>query len=473
MPGEPDPGRPTSASGRGGRGGRGAQGAQALRHGASRASRAVGRASRAGARRARAWTAWGGAGETGLSKAIELHFVNLAGDAAVTVSLAGTVFAMPTDEARGEVARFLLLTMAPFVLLAPFVGPLLDRFRHGRRWAIGTTLAVRAFLCWVLAEALASDSAWLFPAALGCLVASKAYSITRSSAVPRLLPPHYTLVQANSRNAFAGVVGMAVGGGLAGAVARVGPEWSLRLAFVIFVVATVLAIRLPARVDSSVGERDLDDTLPLPLGVPATGRRTLRQRVRGQVGALPAGLRAALVASVGTRMLVGFLTLFLTFLMRRHPLPDLSPTLVLALALGAAGLGNAVATLFGRSLGTRRPEAIVAAALVADLVAALLTAVFYSLWTLILLGLVTGLGVQLSRVGTDALVQRDVPEVMRTRVFAWCETVLQMAWVLGGAIGIALPLVPELGFGVATALLAVCLALSVRIRVVARRPAQA
>jgi hypothetical protein len=325
----------------------------------------------------------------------------------------------------------------------------------------------------VLADALASDSAWLFPAALGCLVASKAYSITRSSAVPRLLPQHYTLVQANSRNAFAGVVGMAVGGGLAGAVARVGPEWSLRLAFVIFVVATVLAIRLPARVDSSVGERAFDDTLPLPLGVPAAGRRAPWQRLRAQVGALPAGLRAALVASVGTRMLVGFLTLFLTFLMRRHPLPDLSPTLVLALALGAAGLGNAAATLLGRTLGTRRPEAIVAAALVADLVAALLTAVFYSLWTLVLLGLVTGLGVQLSRVGTDALVQRDVPDVMRTRVFAWCETALQMAWVLGGAVGIALPLVPELGFGVATALLAVCLGLSVRIRVVARRTAEA
>lgn len=457
MPGEPRRGRP----------------APAVRHGASRAGRAVKRATTSGARRARAWTTWGGAGETGLSKAIELHFVNLAGDAAVTVALAGTVFAMPTDDARGEVARFLLLTMAPFVLLAPFVGPLLDRFRHGRRWAIGTTLAARAFLCWVLADALAEDSAWLFPAALGCLVASKAYSITRSAAVPRLLPAHYSLVQANSRNAFAGVVGMAVGGGLAAGLARVGPEWSLRLAFAIFVVATVLAIRLPERVDSSVGERGIDDTVPLPQGVSGGGRRSLRQRVRAQVGGLPAGLRAALVSSMGARMLVGFLTLFLTFLMRQHPLPEVSATLVLALTLGAAGLGNAAATLLGRSLGTRRPEAIVAAALVADLVAALLTALFYSLWTLVLLGLVTGLGVQLSRVGTDALVQRDVPDALRTRVFAWCETVLQMAWVAGGAIGIALPLVPELGFGVAAALLAVCLLFSVRIRVVAHRPARA
>lgn len=457
--------------GDGDRGRRPSRAAPAVRHGASRAGRAVRHATTSSARRARAWTTWGGAGETGLSKAIELHFVNLAGDAAVTVSLAGTVFAMPTDEARGEVARFLLLTMAPFVLLAPFVGPLLDRFRHGRRWAIGTTLAVRAFLCWVLADAITSDSAWLFPAALGCLVASKAYSITRSSAVPRLLPPQYTLVQANSRNAFAGVVGMAVGGGLAAGVAKVGPQWSLRLAFAIFVVGTVLAIRLPARVDSSVGELDVEDTIPLPQGGAATSRPWW-QRARDRVAALPAELRAALVASIGARMLVGFLTLFLTFLMREHPLPGVSATVVLALALGAAGLGNAAATLLGRSLGTRRPEAIVAAALVADLAAAALTAVFYSLWTLVLLGLVTGLGVQLSRVGTDAVVQRDVPEAMRTRVFAWGETVLQMAWVLGGAVGIALPLVPELGFGVIAALLAVCLLGSVRIRVAAHRSAR-
>ena len=113
-------------------------------------------------------------------------------DAALTVSLAGTVFALPTDEARGRVALFLVLTMAPFVLLAPLIGPLLDRFRHGRRWALGTTLATRAFLAWVLASAVVEDSPWLFPAALGCLVASRSYAVARAAAVPRLLPRDIT-----------------------------------------------------------------------------------------------------------------------------------------------------------------------------------------------------------------------------------------------------------------------------------------
>ncbi len=80
-----------------------------------------------------------GAGESGLGKLIELHGVNGAGDVMITIALASTVFfSVPTDEARGRVALYLAITMAPFTLLAPVIGPLLDRIparpprRHGR-----------------------------------------------------------------------------------------------------------------------------------------------------------------------------------------------------------------------------------------------------------------------------------------------------------------------------------------------------
>src|SRR5690606_25248979 len=98
---------------------------------------------------------------------------------------AGTLFfQVPTGEARGQVALFLGLTMLPFAIVAPLIGPVLDRFSHGRRWAIGATQAIRGFLAWVLAGAVLTESAWLFPAALGCLVASKAYGVTRAATVP-------------------------------------------------------------------------------------------------------------------------------------------------------------------------------------------------------------------------------------------------------------------------------------------------
>lgn len=444
-------------------------------------ARVAGRGSRAGTQKARAYVQSAGAGESGLARLVELHFVNICGDAALTVSLAGTIFAIPTDEARAQVAQFLLLTMAPFALLAPFLGPLLDRFSHGRRWAIGATLALRAFLCWVLAGAVATGSVWLFPAALGCLVAAKAYGVTRSAAIPRLLPPGFTLVNANSRMALAGVAAMAVGGGLAGAVSRIGPDWSLRLAFAIYVVGTVLAIRLPGRVDSSVGEFDIEDTTPNSDFVPRTDTREqpsaqsagpsgarsrtgIGARLQARILALPVAVRATLVSAMGARLLTGFLTLFMAFLMREHPIAGYSGTLVLALVVGAAGAGNALGTVVGNVARKLRPDRLVATALIVIVATSLATAIAYSLVTLLILGLSAGLCAQVIKLSTDAIIQRDVAENVRTQMFGWSETVLQIAWVIGGGLGIALPLIPKLGFGVISGLLVVVLLLSIQVR---------
>src|SRR5438105_14353374 len=79
----------------------------------------------------------GGAGEVGMMRLLDLHAASCAGDTLVTMGLAGTVFfSVPAGEARGRVALYLLITMAPFALLAPVVGPMLDRFRHGPRYAL-------------------------------------------------------------------------------------------------------------------------------------------------------------------------------------------------------------------------------------------------------------------------------------------------------------------------------------------------
>jgi MFS family permease len=113
-----------------------------------------------------------GAGESGLYRLIELHALNAAGDAALAISLAGTLFfQVPSDQARGSIALFLGITMLPFAIMAPLIGPFLDRFRRGRRWAIGATMLLRALGCWSLACAVATQSPWMFPAALACLIA--------------------------------------------------------------------------------------------------------------------------------------------------------------------------------------------------------------------------------------------------------------------------------------------------------------
>ena len=76
---------------------------------------------------------------------------------------------------------------------------------------------------------------------------------------------------------------------------------------------------------------------------------------------------------------------------------------------------------------------------------------------MISLGLIAGFCAQLAKLSYDALVQRDVSEVVRTSVFARSETVFQICSVFGGALGISLPLIPQLGFGVIAVILCVLL----------------
>ena len=386
-----------------------------------------------------------GAGESGLSRLIQMHAFNTAGDAAVAIALAGTLFfQVPSGEARGQVALFLGLTMLPFAIVAPLIGPFLDRFSHGRRWAIGATMAVRAFLCWVLADAVRTESVWLFPAALGVLVASKAYGVTRAAAVPRLLPEGFTLVKANGRVSMAGIVGVAVSAPLAGLASYFGPEWCLRYAFALFVVATVAAIRLPAKVDSSEGEEQL--VLLGSDGVRGQGRRRIR---------IPRAVAYALRANCGPRWLSGFLLMFMAFLLRENPIGDWKPEVLLAIVVGAAGAGNFLGVVAASVLKRINPAITVSAVLVADVAATLVAALFYGVLTIALLGLVAGLGQALAKFSLDATIQRDVPHRVQASAFARSDTTLQLAWVVGGFVGIALPLdPPRLGLGVATVVLA-------------------
>ena len=428
--------------GRFGRWGQGARRAGAATgRGARAASAATGRAAGYTFRQARRASHAEGAGDTGLFRLIELHAFNGAGDAAVAISLAGTLFfQVPTDQARGQVALFLGLTMLPFAIVAPLIGPFLDRFSHGRRWAMGATMAIRAFLCWVLAGAVGSgDTVTLFPAALGVLVASKAYGVTRAAAVPRVLPEQLSLVKANSRISLASVAGAAVSAPLAVGAAQFGSEWSLRYAFVLFILATILAILLPKRVDSSAGEEK------------ASLRRVGDKSRLG----VPRPVVIALRSNTGLRILSGFLTMFMAFLLRDKPFPGWEdrPALLLGLVIGSAGLGSTIGIALGSMLRRIKPEITVVVVLLADTAVTVLVALFYSLPTAVLLGLTAGLAQSLGKLSLDALIQREIPERTRAGTFARSETLLQLAWVVGGLIGIALPLVPHVGLGIAAAIL--------------------
>ncbi|MGW1077770.1 MFS transporter [Streptomyces sp. NPDC002537] len=451
-----------------------------------RAVRGVGRVLRSpftgAARGVRRATHAHGAGESGLGKLIELHAVHSAGDMLITVALASTVFfSVPTDQARGRVALYLAVTMAPFTLLAPVIGPLLDRLPHGRRAAMAGAMITRALLALAMSGAVASGGLELYPAALGVLVASKAYGVVRSAVVPRLLPPRISLVKANSRVTLGGLLATGVAAPLGAGLHQLGPAYPLYGAFLVFVLGTVLSFSLPHKVDSAKGEARarlvsgerrphlrpaLERRRTALTGRVAPNRKTKRKprnkQPRPGLRTVGASVLHALQANSAMRMLSGFLTFFLAFLLRVHPIGGLSPAMSLGIVAVAAGGGNALGTAIGALLRSRGPEKTIALVLTLSLGATVAAAAFFSAFFVAVVAAVAGIAQALGKQSLDSLIQRDVPEEVRTSAFARSETLLQMSWVAGGAIGILLPLHGVLGMSVAAGVLALGVATAVR-----------
>src|SRR5699024_2211110 len=143
---------------------------------------------------------------------------------------------------------------APFAVIAPLIGPALDRIQRGRRIALASSYGVRVVLAIILA--LNFDSWVLYPAALGMLVMSKSFSVLKSAVTPRLLPPDMDLVRVNSRLQIFGLVGgTTIAGGIAGAVAFVaGSSGALWLTAVFAAGGAYLSMRIPAWVEVTEGE---------------------------------------------------------------------------------------------------------------------------------------------------------------------------------------------------------------------------
>ncbi|WP_156869805.1 MFS transporter [Sporichthya polymorpha] len=378
-----------------------------------------------------------GAGESGMAKLTELSGLNAAGDILVTIALAGTLFFNPSDadQARGRVALFLLITMVPFALLAPLIGPLLDKFRSGRRWALATTFLTRAVLAWTIAGGVQDADLFIYAGAFGCLMASKAYVLIKAAGVPRLLPPGIPLVRANSWTNMAGLAAATVATAAVAPIQSVaGPEWTLRIATVLFAIGVVLSLRLPARIDSDAADSPASFEARSGLG---------KGRYVG--AAVDTGVRA----NAAFRGLSGFLTLYLAFLLREHPIGDMNGNVQLGLVIGAAGVGSAAGTAVGSAIKTRGPEIVIVALLVADVAAIFAAAIWYGITIVLAAGFVVGFAQTLGKLSLDSMIQRDVEEAVQSSAFARSETRLQLAWVIGGAIGIALPLRGGLAFAVA------------------------
>ncbi len=341
------------------------------------------------------------------------HAVGMAGDVFVTVSLAGSLFFdVGVGAARPKVLLYLLLTMAPFAVVAPVLGPFLDRTRGGRRLMVAASMAGRAVLCVLMASKI--DSPLLYPLAFGALVLSKGQTVAKSSLVPAVVDSHDELVLANSRLAIIAVLGATVAAPFAAVILKVaGAAWVLRTGSVVFVLGTLSAFGIPraARVGS---EETVDE------------REALHAR-----SIVIAGSAMGLL-----RCVVGFFTFFAAFALKRAH----EPAWVFGVVLMASAVGNGLGTVIAPFLRKKvREEWMLAGALLVPALPLVFAARDYGRVSLVAAAATVAAATACGRVAFDSLLQRDGAESVRGRAFARFETRFQLVWVAGGVGAVVFP----------------------------------
>ncbi|MEE6175051.1 MFS transporter [Mycobacterium sp. 050134] len=412
-----------------------------------------------------------GADKSGLTALTWPVVANFAVDAAMAVALANTLFfAAATGESKGRVALYLLITIAPFAVIAPLIGPALDRLQHGRRVALAASFALRTALALVLIMnydgASGSYPSWvLYPCALAMMVFSKSFSVLRSAVTPRVMPPTIDLVRVNSRLTVFGLLGGTIAGGAVAAGVEFACTHLFRLPGALFVVIAVtvagalLSMRIPRWVEVTAGE------------VPATlsyrrdseePRRRWPEEVKKVGGTLRQPLGRNIITSLWgnctIKVMVGFLFLYPAFVAKAHQANGWVQLGMLGMIGAAAGIGNFAGNFASARLKLGRPAALVVRCTMAVSAVALAGAVAGTLMVVVIATLVTSGSSAIAKASLDASLQNDLPEESRASGFGRSESTLQLAWVLGGALGVMIYTEWWIGFTAVTALLILGLA---------------
>jgi len=368
-----------------------------------------------------------------------------AGDTLLTVSLASSLFfKVSPDEARGKVILYLLLTMAPFAVVAPLLGPIIDRSRGARRATVVVSTALRAAICLVLAGDL--GSLLLFPEAFAMLVLSKVYLVTKGSLVPLVVgaserPGGNELASANARlGLLSSLASLAASIPAIGVLELLGGAWVLRLDMVVFVIGTVVALRLPVgrapRAGWAEGAPAVGAPTPPDRPEDTWDEETPRGALGPRVNTHPEVLLALSAMSV-LRGLVGFVTFLLAFSLDRMK----SAKGWYGLMLGASVAGALVGVmLVPRARKVLTEPQMLTLSIWSVALAGALTAFVGGIVIQAFLAFVVGLASAASKPAFDALVQRYVPTAAQGRAFARFETRLQLVWVLGALLPVVVSL---------------------------------
>lgn len=346
-----------------------------------------------------------------LTYLLRTHACMVAGEAIMAVALADSMFlSISPNDARPKVILFLLLSFAPFTVVARFIGPFIERINGGQRAVMFGVALLRAVLMVGMVSSIKSLA--LFPLAFGALVLSKTYSISKSAMVPAVVRGDARLVEANSKLAkVAGIIGFGIGVP-AYLLQLMSTSVTLYAGAFVFLVAAVQAWHLPRSRNEKTGDADLEyDELHSP-----------------------AVLRAAFTMRF-LRGAVGFMFFHLAFWLRS----EIAGTAWFALAIAIGNFSilaaNWVAPWVREHMKTSTMLTASLAAVAVGGIGAGISGVFIAG---VLLTAVVNAAAAIGRVAFESTVQSDAPDAVRASTFARFETHNQLAWVAGGVLPVIL-----------------------------------
>ncbi len=373
--------------------------------------------------------------DTAFGRLALVHVVMMAGDTLVTISLAGSLFfSVSPDAAKSKVLLYLFLTIAPFAVVSPLLGPLIDRAAGGRRVLVALAAGVRVVVCALMSRYL--GSLWLFPMAFLVLVSSKLYGVTRGTLVPEMArrdemgsrhvsSSGWPRDERGDRGGFAGynaqltllgtISGLLAGSLGAGILKTVGAGAVLIVASAVFAGATVLSARL-AR--SQVERRT---------------RQSAPARLSSGAGV---ELSWGLSASALMRFTVGFASFLVAFNLRRlHAALEWY-----GVVLGASALGSLLGLGVVTRLRARVAESVqLVIALSLSALGALIASQHSELGAQAVFAGWLGVWAATAQPSFDSITQRLVPDGAQGRIFARFAVRQQLAWVVGALLPVAIP----------------------------------
>jgi hypothetical protein len=373
---------------------------------------------------------------SGFRRLYGTRLVSQFADGIFQASLASAVFFSPErqTDAAAVAAGFSVLLL-PYSLVGPFAGVLLDRWSRAR--VLVRANLVRAALVVATAAVLAGPGAGspgFYLLALAVISVNRFFLATLSAGLPRVVDGS-RLVSANALSVTSGTLATLVGAGVGVGLRGSGSDTAAAL------VALVAGLGYVA---SSLVARGFG---PGQLGPDAVAARTsLRDDLRAVAAGMVAGARhiasrrpaaAALAAMTAHRFCFGVMTLVILLAYRNHfvdgsllkaGLPGLTQVVV------ASGIGTLVGAVLTPVVVRRvRKATEVTVLLVAAAAVELGLGLPYEKLTFLMAGLALGVVSQGTKICIDTLVQENVDDAFRGRVFSVYDTLFNVAYVVAAA----------------------------------------